>query len=225
MHFNQVKDSCLTCSSSPGQRLGAPAMLKAAMDSVIEAAPPGSARGRQTPAQLVRRRRGGRSRRQLDLNISECGEPAYKVVRQEPASFMPSRLEGEGVKKCRHCRHCGQGNFGNHLESKLRLRLLLVDRPTQLICQQTNTKGQSARLFTFIQLLQLYLVQIYFVMTWKFGMVFRYQEWRQNGPKLYELLIFYWIWNQLAKNILAHVVSDFYFEHQKCIFILPQKCA
>ena len=153
LHFNQVKDSCLTCSSSPGQTLGAPAMLKAAMDSVIVAARPGI--GRQTPAQLVRRRRGGRSRRQLDLNISECGEPAYKVVRQEPASFMPSRLEGEGVKKCRHCSHGGQGNFGNHLESKLRLMLLLVDRPTQLICQQTNTKGQSARLFTFIQLLQL----------------------------------------------------------------------
>ena len=33
-------------------------MLKAAMDSVIVAAPPGIGSGRQTPAQLVRRRRG-----------------------------------------------------------------------------------------------------------------------------------------------------------------------
>ena len=45
-------------------------MLKAAMDSVTEVAPPGVGR---------RSRRGDRSRRQLDLNISECGKPGSDV--------------------------------------------------------------------------------------------------------------------------------------------------
>ena len=90
-------------------------MLK---DSVIEVASPGIGIGRQTLVQLARRRRAGRRRRQLDLNISDCGEPGSTVVSQDPTSFMTSRLPGEGVKKCRHW---GKENFGNHLESKMRL--------------------------------------------------------------------------------------------------------
>ena len=50
-------------------------MLKAAIDSVTEVAPPGIASVMQTLVQLVRRRR----RRQLDLNISEWGEPGSDV--------------------------------------------------------------------------------------------------------------------------------------------------
>ena len=72
-------------------------MLKAAKDSVIEVAPPGIA-----SVQLVRMR----SRRQLDLNISECREPGSDVFYQLEAGSLP--VEGKGAKKLRH--H-GRENF------------------------------------------------------------------------------------------------------------------
>ena len=72
-------------------------MLKAAMDSVTEVAPPGIGR---------RRRRGGRSRRQLDLNISECGKPG---------SDVSYGLEA-GRRRCQKVSLLWEGeNFGDRL--------------------------------------------------------------------------------------------------------------
>ena len=55
-------------------------MLKAAIDSVIEVAPPGIGIGRQTLVKDVRIRRLVRSRMQLDLDILDCGEAEADVL-------------------------------------------------------------------------------------------------------------------------------------------------
>ena len=60
-------------------------MLKAAIDSVIEVAPPGIGRGRQTLVKDVRIRRLVRSRMQLDLDILDCGEAGADILYCLPA--------------------------------------------------------------------------------------------------------------------------------------------
>ena len=73
-------------------------MLK---DSVIEVASPGIGIGRQTLVQLARRRRAGRRRRQLDLNISDCGEPGSDVFYDLEAAR----------RRCQKVSPLGEGKF------------------------------------------------------------------------------------------------------------------